>query len=123
MASGLSDLVLDTQIRVEFHQTAHHRFVFEPATSTTRPTKYVRRRETQHVWVRERLLGHGSYGDVYLHRCTSADDNEAALQAVKKIDKARMVANKINYHKEIEAIAKFSQEKVGDWTILILRSE
>lgn len=114
MPPGLSDLVLDTQIRVEIHQTphqiAHHRFTFDSGTLSGR---YARRRERQHVWIQGRLLGRGSYGNVYLHSCSTGDRGETELQAVKTIDKAQMTAHRVNYHKEVEAIAKFSQQKVG----------
>lgn len=115
MPPGLSDLVLDTQIRVDFHQTlhqtAHHRFTFEWVTFSGRFTGR-RRRYREDVWIKGRLLGRGSYGNVYLHQCATGDGGRPQLQAVKTIDKAQMVAHRINYHKEIEAIAKFSQQKV-----------
>lgn len=114
MPPGLSDLVLDTQIRVNFdqtlHQTAHHRFTFEWVTLSGR---FTRRREREDVWIKGRLLGRGSYGNVYLHQCSTGEGGRPQLQAVKVIDKAQMAAHRINYHKEVEAIAKFSQQKVG----------
>lgn len=72
---------------------------------------YARCRERQHIWIKERLLGKGSYGDVYLYKC-STDGGRNELQAVKMIDKSLMARKRINYHKEVEAIAKFSQQKV-----------
>ncbi|KAJ5975488.1 hypothetical protein N7481_009195 [Penicillium waksmanii] len=112
MPPGLSDLVIDTQIRVDFHQTlhqtTHHRFTFEWVTL---PGRYTRRREREDVWIKGKLLGRGSYGNVYLHQCSTGDGGGTKYQAVKTIDKAQMAAHRINYHKEVEAIAKFSQQK------------
>ncbi|CAI7579407.1 unnamed protein product [Penicillium pancosmium] len=110
MPPGLSDLVLDTQIRVEFDSQVVFRFTFE---SSRVPGKYVRRQERRQAWKEDRFLGGGSFGDVYLHKCSSSE-NETQLQAVKTIDKARMAKQKIDFYKEIEAIAKFSQRKYHD---------
>lgn len=120
MPPGLSDLVLDTRIRVEIHetihQTAHHRFTLDPAALSGR---YTPRRERKYVWIKGKLLGRGSYGNVYLHRCSTGNGGATQFQAVKTIDKALMAAHRINYHKEVEAIAKFSQQKVGRTNIPI----
>lgn len=121
MPPGLSDLVLDTQIRVEFDSEVVYRFTFE---SVRVSRKYARRQERRQAWKEQRLLGGGSFGDVYLHQCSSSA-NETQLQAVKTIDKARMAKEKIDFYKEIEAIAKFSQQKVRHlaaptWILLML---
>jgi hypothetical protein len=121
MPPGLSDLVLDTQIRVKFDYQVVYRFTFESARVSG---KYVRRQERRQAWKEDRFLGDGSFGDVYLHQCSSSE-NETQIQAVKTIDKARMAKQKIDIYKEIEAIAKFSQQKVRPliipmWILLIL---
>lgn len=115
MPPTLSDLVLDSKIRVSCHGTAHHRFTFEPITTVS--GGYTRRRERQHIWTKESLLGKDSYGEVHLHKC-STDGGRNELQAVKMIDKSFMARKRINYHKEVEAIAKFSQEKVRSRCVL-----
>jgi hypothetical protein len=98
MPPELSYLVLDAQIRVEFHQTAHDRFTFE---SVTLSGKYTGLREREHIWIKNRLLVHGSHGDVYLHRCQrlTVGGGETKSEAVKTIAKARMASNKIKHCK------------------------
>ncbi|KAJ5580275.1 uncharacterized protein N7459_006260 [Penicillium hispanicum] len=107
MKSDHSDLVADTKIRAEFHADLTHRFTIQ---SRVCAGQNVRRKETEDVWKREKLLGKGSYGTVWLHRCLSSHDQTPPLQAVKVVTKALMAHDKINYHKELEIIAKFSQK-------------
>lgn len=59
-----------------------------------------------------KLLGSGSYGTVSLQKCLTSE-GKVELQAVKMIGKA-VVSDGIDYFKELEAIAKFSQKKVLD---------
>ncbi|KAJ5217800.1 uncharacterized protein N7469_011425 [Penicillium citrinum] len=107
MISRLPDLVLDTRITVECHPEAHYHFT---AGTGSKPGRYARPCEVKRVWKKEKLLGSGSFGDVYLHRCATVG-GAAGLQAIKEIDKTRISSNKIDYYKEIEAIARFSQQK------------
>lgn len=106
-----SDLVLDSKIRVEFHADSTHRFSFE---SSKHPSRIVRRKERRDVWKREEHLGRGSFGEVWSYRCLRCLPNGKTpeLQAVKMVSKPRMADCGINYYKELEAIAKFSQPKV-----------
>lgn len=103
MAPAPSDLVADTKIRVEFDSDVTYRFTIQSGVS-------LRRRERKETWILDRKLGQGSYGSVWLHR--SQSDNQDEVQAVKKIDKAKMVGERVNWYRELEAIAKFSQKKV-----------
>ncbi|KAJ5698100.1 hypothetical protein N7462_000105 [Penicillium macrosclerotiorum] len=107
MASATSDLVLDTKIHVELRSGYTHRFSIR---SENAPGKYVRRQHREDIWRQENILGTGSYGSVWLERCLTSPD-AAELQAVKTIAKAMIVRDGINYHEELEAIAKFSQKK------------
>ncbi|KAJ6013055.1 hypothetical protein N7522_003410 [Penicillium canescens] len=106
MDSRPSDLVLDTQIQVEFSADLTHRFTVESQLSSERN---VRRRQRKDTWQFEKLLGSGSFGTVSLHKCLTSE-SQAELQAVKMIDK-NVVSKGIDYYKELEAIAKFSQRK------------
>ena len=103
MASGPSDLVADTKIRVEFDSDLTYRFTIQSGIS-------LRRRERKETWILDRKLGQGNYGSVWLHR--SQTNNQDEVQAVKRIDKAKMLRERVDWHKELEAIAKFSQKKV-----------
>lgn len=63
MTSRLPDLVLDTRITVECHPEAHYHFT---AGTGSKPGRYARPCEVKRVWKKEKLLGSGSFGDVYL---------------------------------------------------------
>ncbi|KAJ5594729.1 uncharacterized protein N7459_000937 [Penicillium hispanicum] len=69
----------------------------------------MRRKLQKDTWREERLLGSGSFGTVSLHKCLTSE-GPAQLQAVKSINKA-IADEGIDYYKELEAIAKFSQTK------------
>lgn len=105
MAPGPSDLVADTKIRVEFDSEFTYRFTIQSGGR-------LRRREKKEAWRAEKALGEGASGSVWLHRC-HVDGTGAELQAVKRIDKAKMASQELDWQKELEAIAKFSQRKVG----------
>jgi hypothetical protein len=61
------------------------------------------------IWKRDRKLGQGGFGAVYCEKCTEGRD-QGKLRAVKIIQKQH--AGKLDYSKELEAIARFSQPKV-----------
>ncbi|KAJ5180898.1 hypothetical protein N7492_004108 [Penicillium capsulatum] len=102
MAPGHSDLVADTKIRVEFDADITYRFTIQSGASR-------RRVETKELWKTEKRIGQGISGSVWLHRRLAQGDPE--LQAVKKIDKSKLESHKVDWYKELEAIAKFSQQK------------
>ncbi|KAJ5669166.1 hypothetical protein N7462_010236 [Penicillium macrosclerotiorum] len=106
MNSLLSDLVLDSRIQVEFSDNFTYRFTFQSRVSSA---PYFRRKLRKDTWQTVKLLGSGSYGNVSLHRCLTSE-GKAELQAVKEIKKA-IVSEGIDYYRELEAIAKFSQKK------------
>jgi serine/threonine protein kinase len=94
-----SDLVRDSKLetRIFDDQTVH---------------SYIRQRIYQEeYWKRERLLGRGSYGQVWLEKCTSSNKT-GKLRAVKEIRKEPN-SNAIEYDRELEAVAKFSHDKVS----------
>ena len=53
-------------------------------------------------WKRQRKLGSGSFGAVYLEQCTKGD-KEGKVRAVKEIKKPQ----DCNYYRELEALAFF----------------
>ena len=68
-----------------------------------RNTKLVKR------WRRQEMLGSGSFGDVWLE---VLQDQPEIKRAVKVIQKRRMKDAKIDYTKELKALAEFSRAKV-----------
>ena len=90
---------LNAQICVD--HTLHIEYVSDPARGT-RKTKVVKR------WDRERHLGHGAFGDVWLE-VRKEHDQVTAERAVKIIQKRRMVSVKIDYKRELLALAKLSR--------------
>jgi hypothetical protein len=70
-----------------------------------------RRRERQEVWKKKRHLGIGTFGTVWLEECVS-ENQENKLRAVKEVRKMGPGAKAMDYNRELEAIAKFSAQKV-----------
>lgn len=68
---------------------------------------------SESVWRRASTpLGKGGMGKVFREVCV-AGDNEGALRAVKAIQKPNsQSASKMDYGRELEAIARFSQPQV-----------
>ncbi|MCJ1470035.1 hypothetical protein MMC07_008680 [Pseudocyphellaria aurata] len=79
--------------------------------------EYVTRSSAQHraavreeeKWRKERELGQGASGTVYLERCIQGRSEGERVRAVKKIRKIQVG----NYYRELEAIALFSLPKAG----------
>jgi calcium/calmodulin-dependent protein kinase I len=102
----VSDLVTDSKLEID---------VFDNYTVQTSyisdPRKGQRRARVQQKWQRLNELGRGSFGVVWLEKCAAGPD-QGQLRAVKEVRKeAANVAP--NYYRELEAISKFSQERVG----------
>jgi hypothetical protein len=106
MPPHISDLIIDSKLEVES---------FDGHTIQTRlvlnPSKRQRRTRERERWQRIKEPGEGSFGIVWLEECTEGPSS-GELQAVKALKKAAASAS-TNYYRELEAIAKFSQEKVG----------
>lgn len=93
---------------MEFSSDLVHRFTYQ---SRDDKGEIVRRREKQEIWKKEKSIGGGTYGKVQRHRCLTGE-TPGELQAVKEIQKDSVDSNRIDFSKELEAIAKFSQKKV-----------
>jgi hypothetical protein len=62
-------------------------------------------------WKRGRNLGTGSFGTVWLEKLI-VENGEEKYRAVKEIRKGMQRSKAIDYSRELEAIAKFSHQKV-----------
>ena len=87
------------------------------ASALSRPT---RRAE---YWTWDKHLGGGGYGDVWLQRCVKGKRRYES-RAVKVIvldggGVGRGGKGQINYIRELETIAKFSQKRVGFYSLQV----
>lgn len=61
-------------------------------------------------WRRQREIGSGTYGNVWLERCIKGGRSGVKVRAVKQLPTAY---SDIDYHRELEAITRFSHPKVS----------
>ena len=103
--TSIPDLVqlskLDTQFSSEPEYTQHIQYV----SGRTPRERRVRKEER---WKREREIGRGSFGTVWLERCIYGD-SKGKIRAVKKVQKSESS----NYYRELEAIALFSHSRAS----------
>jgi hypothetical protein len=96
---------LDAQIYDD--HTLHTEYVSDPARG-------MRKARVEKRWYKERHIGHGAFGDVWLE-VQKEHDRVTAKRAVKSIQKRRMESVKIDYKRELLALAKLS--RVGGVTV------
>ncbi|KAJ5158626.1 uncharacterized protein N7500_008277 [Penicillium coprophilum] len=103
--SQISDLVKDSKLptRLDAGFTTHT--FLESALVTG---WHGRRREQEEVWKKKRDPSIGIFGTIWLEECVS----EGKLRVVKKVRKLVPGSRSIDYHRELEIIAHFSQQKV-----------
>jgi hypothetical protein len=66
------------------------------------------------IWLRQSRLGHGSFGTVWLEKCERPYRRDMPpLRAVKEIHLQPGSNNQVDYTRELDAFAKFSQPKVS----------
>jgi hypothetical protein len=101
----VSDLVRDSKLQADVSRgSTIHSFV-EAGQNRRRISR-------QEVWQHEKHLGQGSYGQVWLEKCT-AGKSIGELRAVKMIRKKPNASTIRDYNRELEAVAKFSNPKVS----------
>ncbi|KAH8121630.1 protein kinase-like protein [Trichoderma asperelloides] len=98
--SGLSDIVRDWKIETEVY-AEYIKHIFYESGSSARE-RHIRKEEK---WERQKRLGEGGYGTVYLEKCVQGDKQEK-LRAVKMIK-----SQDFKYSRELDAIIKFSHHK------------
>lgn len=111
----ISDLIRDSKLETHFlpdcNVEAVHRFQeSDPASRRRLVTR------SEH-WRRQRRIGGGSFGSVWLEERTKGGRpgtgaQDGAVRAVKQIDIDTRL-DSINYNRELEAIAKFSHSRVS----------
>ncbi|KAJ5091750.1 hypothetical protein NUU61_006620 [Penicillium alfredii] len=104
--SQVSDLVKDSKLptKVDSEYTTH---TFLESTSVA--GRRARRREREEIWKKKRPLGIGILSTVWLEECVSEDGSK--LRAVKEVCKTAPGAKLVDYNRELEAIARFSQQR------------
>ncbi|RSL95304.1 hypothetical protein CEP52_012141 [Fusarium oligoseptatum] len=101
----VSDLVRDSKINTEFLESCIQHVFHEAGQSLKQ--RLIRREER---WVRQRYLGQGAYGTVYLEK--RQDGGVEELRAVKELKKSVGAGQELDYARELEAIMKFSHPRV-----------
>ncbi|KAI9155402.1 Calcium/calmodulin-dependent protein kinase type 1 [Paramyrothecium foliicola] len=100
-----SDLVRDSQLQPSVSPgLTHHTYYVSSVESGHRRTRH------EETWARRRELGNGTFGRVWLEEC-EAGPKQGQLRAVKQIAINRDSSVSIDYGRELEAMAKFSNEK------------
>lgn len=102
----ISDLIRDSKLETQFHAGCTVHTFQEPDPNSG--WRVVTRLE---YWHHEQDIGFGGFSRVYLEKCIRGGRQDGAVRAVKQIPiNAR---NKIDYNRELEAIAKFSHPRVS----------
>jgi len=106
-----SDHLLDWKLETECCDNGF-RHTFYVTGSTARD----RRVRAEETWTRDRVLGEGSYGTVWVERCShrsvNRPDPAPGKRAVKEMKKSVISGQTWDYIKELEAIVKFSHTRV-----------
>ncbi|KAK1143695.1 hypothetical protein N8T08_006095 [Aspergillus melleus] len=108
LSPRMPDLVRDSKLETHFLpdssvETVHT--YHEPGYKSRR--RLVSRSEH---WRRYGKIGSGSYGSVWLEKCVKGARRENALRAIKQME-VRRQSTRVDYNRELEAIAKFSHWK------------
>jgi hypothetical protein len=104
--SGPSDLVQDSRLDTTIRQDGITVHTYLEAEGI------VRQKRSKEYWERERRIGRGGFGQVHLQKCIGGK-SEGRLRAVKILDKPSKPAVQKDLHAELEALAKFSRERVS----------
>ncbi|KUM60481.1 hypothetical protein ACN42_g6647 [Penicillium freii] len=100
----IPDWVFDSKLETHFppggkYETVHT--YYEQESISQRPIK-----KSEH-WQREKKIGDGGFGEVWLERCTKGNSHGHDVRAIKQME----VRRQVDYGRELEAIAKFSHTK------------
>ena len=106
MASATSDLLDHFKLEAEVFPTYTSHISYR-----TNRARGIRNERVEERWYKDKILGHGSFGEVCLE-VSRQGESTAETRAVKKIDKAKMRSWKVDYERELLALAKFSKAQV-----------
>lgn len=106
MEQNLPDIVRDSKLEVKIF--ADHIVQIDYVSN---PITGQRRSRVEQRWQLMEELGKGSYGAVWLAKCTSGPAS-GQIRAVKELSKGGAKLSPVDYCRELEAITKFSQERV-----------
>ncbi|KAJ5512127.1 Tetratricopeptide-like helical [Penicillium fimorum] len=106
--ASIPDLVRDSKLETYYLPDC----TVETVHSYHEPEQKSRRRLVTKVehWKRQKRVGKGAYGNVWLEECTQGARSGRKVRAVKQID-INGGLGAIDYNRELEAIAKFSQPR------------
>ncbi|KAL5363914.1 kinase-like domain-containing protein [Aspergillus floccosus] len=107
MDHNLPDLVRDSELETHFLPDCNTETVHTYHERSPYSRGLVSRSEH---WRRLRKIGGGGFGTVWLERCIKGGQPGIELRAVKHLDMTPN-AKRLDYSRELEAIAKFSQWK------------
>jgi hypothetical protein len=108
MSGRVSDLVRDSRLTTRF---IPDRALTQHVSHHSSRSARQRRIRVEETWQRHQELGNGTFGQVWLERCV-AGPRDGQLRAVKAIPKDRTSSANIDYARELEAMAKFSHDRV-----------
>ncbi|CAG9954815.1 unnamed protein product [Clonostachys rosea f. rosea IK726] len=103
--SGMPDAVQDSRIETSILNGGKE---FQHVKFSLGSSVMRRRLRSEETWSPRRLLGRGSFGQVWLQECVAGSPRRE-LRAVKEIMKHQMKTSYL--FRELETIAKFSQDK------------
>ena len=106
MASAASDSLAHFKLEAEIFPTYTSHISHKTDRARGRRKEKVEKR-----WYKDKVLGHGSFGEVYLEVCRQ-EDNTVDTRAVKRVEKAKMRSWKVDYKRELIALAQFSKVQV-----------
>jgi len=103
--SRLPDLVIDSKLSTRFHDTIAIHSYPEIDENGSRFSR-------EEMWKCERIVGRGGFGQVQIQRSVAKGAKEGLLRAVKAINKPLHSSGPSDFNGELEAIAKFSNDRV-----------
>jgi hypothetical protein len=105
-ALQLPDIVVDTKLDIEVHadHTIHYQWVGDLSRG-------LRPRRVEEKWRRDQRIGKGGFGTVWVHTCTQGR-SRGQCRAIKEIERVEHSLSSSKLVRELEAIGKFSQERV-----------
>jgi hypothetical protein len=121
----ISDLIRDSRLETRFLldsavETVH---TFRESDPTSGQRLVIR---LEH-WQRQKRIGKGGYGSVWLEKRikggrSGVTDHDSPVRAVKQIDLDTRF-EPIDYNRELEAIAKFSHSRVSLYMLIIYEKD